>query len=226
MKYQYTKRFLTLAATLIGTTCILTSGAFADQGGHANATAATTVTGATGTIAQLNYDEGGGSAEGFLVGTNTLLTFPGTVCAGVASLGVAGNAVTYSGTAITYSSGFSTVSVTSFTNNTTNVTWTKPTATKPAAYGPVSGTITQLNYANNGSVNGFVMTPTTGSKVFVDIGPLPNSTLAPLLKTGAAVSVTGTSESAPLCAPAGTPVEVDASAVTIGTTTVTLGHVH
>ena len=51
----------------------------------------------------------GGAVVSYLVGANTVLTFPTTVCAGVASLGAAGNAVTYSGTAITYSSGWEAV---------------------------------------------------------------------------------------------------------------------
>src|SRR5208282_4704716 len=87
---------------------------------------ATTITSATGTITQVNYNESGATVQSFLVGTNIILSFPTAICAGVASLGVAGNSVTYSGTAVTFSSGFQSVTVTSFTNNTTRATYTKP----------------------------------------------------------------------------------------------------
>jgi len=81
--------------------------------------ATTTVTAATGTIAQLNYDPGG-NVQGFLVGTNILLSFPASTCGGLSALGVVGNSVTYSGTESTATSGFESVLITSFTNNTTN----------------------------------------------------------------------------------------------------------
>ena len=121
MKYLDLKRILTLS-TALACACV---GALA-QGNRPTST--TTVTSATGTIAQVNYDESGAVAS-FLVGANTLISFPGTVCAGIASLGAAGNAITYSGTSVTWSSGFSSVSVTSFTNNTTGATWTKSMST-------------------------------------------------------------------------------------------------
>lgn len=174
----------------------------------------TTVTAATGVVTQFNY------SDGFVVGTNTLLTFPTTVCGGISSLAAAGNSVTYSGTAVTHSSGWETVTVTSFTNNTTSATYTKPTPGKPAAFGPESGTIKQLNYSDNGSINGFLLAPST----FVELLTPPNATLAPLLKVGATVSVTGTSEAPILCAPAGAPTEVVPSSLTIGTTIFKFGH--
>lgn len=159
----------------------------------AASTTSTTVTNVTGTISQLNYG-GGGNVQGFLIGTKTLLLFPGNVAGGVSSLGAAGNTVTYSGTAYTTSSGFESVRVTSFTNNTTKVTYTAPTSTS-AAYGPTSGTLKQLNYGPNGGIDGFLF-EAQGSAVmiFVTIAPQgTNSTLTPLLTVGATVSVTGTS---------------------------------
>ena len=49
-----------------------------------------------------------------------LLLFPQTwICGGLATLGVVGNSVTYSGTEFTTTAGFSSVQITSFTNNTT-----------------------------------------------------------------------------------------------------------
>lgn len=170
----------------------------------------------TAAITGLNYDESGTGVNGFLVG-NVLLTFSRPVCGGIGSLGVTGNSVTYSGTAVTLSSGFQVVHVTSFTNGT--ITYPPAAPPKPTAYAATPGTITQLNYnLENGSVNGFVFTPTSGPKVFVGISR-PNSTLAPLLTVGASVSVTGTLEAPPLCTSSGTISEVDASSLTIGSNT-------
>ncbi len=78
-----------------------------------------------------------------------------------------------------------------------------------------------------GEIDGFVFTPTgSTTKLFVDISPRPNSKLTPLLKVGAAVTVTGFVEPAVACAPAGTiaEVDVDATSLTFGTTTVNTGH--
>jgi hypothetical protein len=171
----------------------------------------------TATITALNYDESGAAVNGFLVGTNTLLTFNKNVCGGIGTLGKVGDSVTYSGTAETFTSGFVEVDVTSYTDGTITYPPTT-TSTKPSAYPLTPGTITQLNYGlENGSIDGFVFTPTTGPKVFVDVGT-PSATLAPLLKVGTAVSVVGTLEGPQMCAPAGTISEVDASSLTIGTT--------
>ncbi|GEM_PF-3101265 len=183
--------------------------------GLLDATAAT-VGPVSATITALNYNESGAAVNGFLVGTNVLLVFPKPVCGGVASLGAVGNSVTYSGVALTFPSGFQTVNVTSFTNG--SITYPPAAPPKHSAYPTTAGTITQLNYGEAGFVNGFVFTPASGPKVFVNVG-VPNSTLAPLLTAGASVSVTGTLEPPPACAPSGTISEVDASSLTIGTTT-------
>ena len=182
--------------------------------GFAGATAAT-VGPVTANITALNYNESGASVDGFLVGTNVLLRFTKPVCGGIASLGAVGNSVTYSGVALTFPSGFQVVNVTSFTNG--SVTYPPAKPPKPAAYPATPGTITQLNYGEVGSVNGFVFTPTTGPKVFVNVG-IPSKTLEPLLTTGASVSVTGTLEAPPQCAATGTISEVDASSLTINGT--------
>jgi hypothetical protein len=49
---------------------------------HDDATTTTTVTGVPGTISSLNYDENG-TIDGFLLGTNILLSFPTDVCGGI-----------------------------------------------------------------------------------------------------------------------------------------------
>lgn len=214
------------AAILAGLIAGAASIAVAQQGFSFGPVATTTITGATGTISQVNYNESGGAVESFLLSTNVILSFPSVVCAGVASLGIAGNSVTYSGTAVTFSSGIQSVNVTSFTNNTTKASYTKPTPAKPSAYPATSGVINQLNYGIEGYVNGFLFTPAGGtSKVFVDISPRPNATLASLLKVGTAVTVAGILEPAPACAPSGTvtQVDVDASTLTFGSTTITFG---
>jgi hypothetical protein len=185
------------------------------QQGLSGATA-TTVGPVTATITALNYDESGAAVNGLLVGTNVLLTFARPVCGGIGTLGAVGNSVTYSGMALTLASGFQVVHVTSFTNG--SITYPPPAPPKPAAYPATAGTIGQLNYGETGSVNGFVFTPTSGPKVFVDIGK-PSTTLAPLLTVGASVSVTGTLEAPPQCAQTGALSEVDATSLTIGTTT-------
>jgi len=83
---------------------------------------ATAITNATGTITQVNYNESGATVQSFLVGTNIILSFPSTICAGVSSLGAAGNNVTYSGTAITFSFTEVGVEASSLTFGTTTVT--------------------------------------------------------------------------------------------------------
>lgn len=181
---------LTSAAMLLwGASSIYAQRSFGRGGGAA---ATSTVTNVTGTISQLNYGDGG-NVQGFLIGTNVLLEFPGNVSGGVASLGAVGNSVTYSGTALTPSSGFESVRVSSFTNNVTHASYTTPT-TSSAAYGPVSGTIKQLNYQANGGADGFLFEASgTSAPVLVILGRLPvSSTLASLLVVGATVSVTGT----------------------------------
>lgn len=180
----------------------------------------TTVTGVTGTITQLNYGNNG-EVEGFLVGTGVLLTFPSNICGGVGTLGAVGNSVTYSGTAVTATSGFESVQVSSFTNNATKATYTAPTSAS-TTYGPTSGTIKQLNYSDAGSIDGFLFTAGSSS-VFVSIGYTSNTTLNSLLTVGASVSVTGTtSPGMSACASTGTIETVNASSLAIGSTTVVI----
>jgi YD repeat-containing protein len=159
-----------------------------------NTTSTTTVTNATGTITQLNYDENG-AIEGFLLGTNILLSFPTNVCGGIGTLGAVINTVTYSGTARTNSTtAFQTVSVTNFTNNTTNAKYTRTTSTPTStAYGPTSGTVKLLNYDSSGAIDGFLFTPSgSTTAVLVVTGSGASATLKPLLAVGGTVSVTGT----------------------------------
>ena len=181
----------------------------------------TTVTAATGTITQLNYGSDGG-IQGFLIGTNILLAFPSNICGGVETLGVVGNSVTYSGTAFTTTSGFESVNVTSFTNNTTKATYTPPASTS-TTYGPTSGTVKQLNYAGDGSIDGFVFTPSGGASIFVSTNSRASATLTPLLTVGATVSVTGTTSASMSACTSNSALEaVNASSLTIGTQTIVI----
>jgi hypothetical protein len=183
---------------------------------------ATTVTNATGTITQLNYGNHG-QVQGFLIGTNIVLSFPPNICGGSGALGVVGNAVTYSGTAFTATSGFESVHVSSFTNNTTNAAYTAPTSTS-TAYGPTSGAIKQLNYSGNGSIDGFWFTPSGGSSsIFVSIGGRSSTTLTSLLTAGAMVSVTGTTSARMGACSSTVALEtVDASSLVIGSQTIVI----
>ena len=193
---------------------------FAQEGGL------TTVTAATGAITQLNYGEDG-EVQGFLIGTNVLLSFPTSICGGLSTLGVVGNSVTYSGKADTAKSGFETVQVTSFTNSTTKATYTAAPA-KPATYGPVSGTVKQVNYAAGGSIDGFLFAPSgSASPIFVSTGTRASTTLSPLLTVGAGISVTGvTSAGMSACPSTATLESVDAVSLTIGTQTIVIGGGH
>lgn len=181
----------------------------------------TTVTNATGTISQLNYGADG-SVQGFLLGTNTLLFFPSNICAGIASLGAAGNSVTYSGTSFTNSGGFTIVEVSSFTNTSTKATFsTSASKPKPAAYGPTSGTVKQLNYDASGDVDAFVFMPSGATTpLLVETGIVKSTALKTALVVGATVSVTGQTQPglASMCAPAGALSVVEADSLTIGGT--------
>ena len=124
-------------------------------------------------------------------------------------------------TASTATSGFETVRVSSFTNANTKASYTAPTATS-TAYGPTSGTVKQLNYAEGGAIDGFLFTA-SGSTLFVSIGYTSNATLTSLLTVGATVSVTGTtSPSMSACSSTGALESVNASSLTIGSTTVVI----
>jgi len=186
----------------------------------------TTVTNVSGVISQVNYGTDG-QVQGFLIGANVLLSFPTTICGGINSLGTAANNITYSGTEVTASSGFKSVVVSNFKNATTGASYTAPTSSTmmPATttYGPTSGSVKQLNYANDGSIDGFVFTPSSGSPVFVSTGERASSTLAPLLKVGTGLSVTGTtSPGMSGCASTDTLESVNATSLTIGSTTIVI----
>jgi len=202
---------------------VLVTGIVAAMADEGHVPAPTPVGPTTAPIARLNYDESGGAINGFLIGTNTLLTFQRAICGGVATLGTVGDSVTYSGLTETLPSGFQIVNVTSFTNGPITYPPIKNTG-KLAAYVLTAGTITQLNYdPESGSVDGFVFTPASGPVVLLGLGHV-SSTLAPQLTTGAAVSVTGTTSTLPFsCPPAGSLPEVYASALTIGNTTYQIG---
>jgi hypothetical protein len=197
--------------------------ALAQDNDNDDTTTTTTVTNATGTITQLNYGEDG-TIEGFLLGTNILLSFPTNVCGGIGTLGVVGNAVTYSGTARTNSTtGFQTVNVTSFTNGT--ITYTSKTSTPTStAYGPTSGTVKLLNYDSSGAIDGFLFTPSgSTTAVLVVTGSGASATLKPLLTVGGTVSVTGTTStnsSSSACVVTGALTVVKASSLIIGGQTI------
>jgi hypothetical protein len=184
---------------------------------------ATTVGPVTATITELNYGENG-TVNGFLVGTNVLLTFLKPVCGGIGTLAMVGSSVTYSGTAITNTSGFQTVFVSNFTNG--SVTYPPATPARATAYPTTAGTIARLNYnPENGSIDGFVFTPSSGPQVLVYVGPV-NTTLASKLTAGASVSVTGTQEAAEPCAMTGSITAILASSLTIAGTVYPIHHIY
>ena len=210
-------------STILGAVALLamTCGAFPGYTQVTDVTT-TTVTAATGTVTHLNYDASG-EVQGFLIGTNILLTFPSNICGGLGTLGAVGNSVTYSGSAVTATSGFEAVIVTSFTNTTTKATYTPPTNTS-TAYGPTSGTVKQLNYGNDGSTDGFLFAATgSTASIFVATNSRASSTLTPLLTVGATVSVTGTTTpSMSACSSTGAIEAVDATSLTIGSQTIVI----
>jgi len=219
------KRTIFCSAVMLA---MIATAVFAQEPDRSDATTTATVTNATGTISQVNYDESG-AVDGFLLGTDIFLSFPTSVCGGIGSLGVAANSVTYSGLSGTNSTtSFQSVIVTSFTNNTTHATYTKPaTRPTPAAYGPTSGSVTHLNFEPNGAINGFLFTPSSSTTaVLVVFGPRASATLKPLLTVGATVSVTGrTIPETPICTATGTLTVVNASSLVInGQTIVISGH--
>jgi hypothetical protein len=200
--------------------CINTA-LYAQDEAHAD-NAPSSVKNATGAISQLNYGADG-SVQGFLIGSDILLAFPTEICGGIGSLGVVGNNVTYSGAESASKSGFKTVLVSSFTNDTTNATYTAPTPKpKTTVYGPTSGTVAQLNYVPGGAIDGFVFSA-GGSNVLVSTGVRASSTLASLLAKGDTVSVTGTTAPAlSACASTGALEVVNASSLTLGSQTVVI----
>ncbi len=184
-----------------------------------------TVTDATGTITQLNYDNNG-NVQGFLVGTNILLLFPTNICGGIGALGVAGNSVTYSGSVfMEKSGGFESVEVTSFTNNSTKATYTVP-GYNFTSYGPASGTVKQLNYDAGGSLDGFLFTASgSSSPIFVFTGSYASNMLTTVLTVGATVSVSGnTSAKLSGCSSTGSLETVYASSLTVGGETINVGY--
>jgi hypothetical protein len=213
------KRSLTCTAALVA---MLTGGAILAAAQDSNPTppVTTTVTNLNGTIAQLNYDPNG-NVSGFLVGTTILLNFPENICGGVGTLGAVGNSITYSGHAVTTTAGFESVNVTSFTNNTSKATFTQTTAA-PTAFGPTSGTVKQLNYDGDGSIDGFLFTA-AGVTRFASTGDRASDTLKPLLTVGATVSVTGTTSVAlSACTATSTLAAIDVSSLTIGSQTIVI----
>jgi hypothetical protein len=215
------KRMMISTATLLAILACGAANALADNQHNTNTTT-TTVTGITGTITQVNLGTEG-TINGFLLGTNVLLEFSHSVCGGIGSLGIVGNVVTYSGRATTNTAtGFQSVSVTSFTNGAKTYT-SASTEPAPVAFGPTAGTVGAFNYSDGG-INGFHF-----GSVLVVTGT-PSTTLAPLLLAGAAVTVTGTSETeadALACTTVVPVTVVNATSLTFGTTVITInGHNH
>jgi hypothetical protein len=131
--------------------------------------------------------------------------------------------VTYSGSEVSFSSGFNSVRVTSYTDG--SISYSHTTAAEPTPYALTAGKITALNYdPRDGAINGFFFTPTTGSEVFVDIGRV-NSAVADLLAGTApvALSVTGVELPSPPCAKTPPIGVVVASTLTIGGTAYLVG---
>lgn len=199
----------------------------ASASNRAGAPSVTPVTSVTGTITALNYDADGKTVNGLYIGaTNTMLTFEGSVCGGVGSLGQVNDPVTYSGTELSFASGFNLVRVSNYTDGST--TYSQGKAGKPAvpvAYPQTAGQLTALNYDPvDGAINGFFFTPAAGTEVFVDVGHV-DSTVAGLLAGAApvALSVTGVRAPEPACDAATGPGVVLATSLTIGGTAYLVG---
>jgi hypothetical protein len=213
--------------TICITALLLLLGIYAQsQSDAGSTTTTTTVTSVTGTIAQANYGTDG-AIEGFLIGTTTLLDFPANVSGGIGTLGVVGNSVTYSGTEVTTSAGFSSVRVTSYTNNTTKATYSgSTTVSTTTAYGPTSGTVKQLNFNNDGTIDSFVFTPASSTTALLVVtGSGASATLKPILLVGATVSVTGTEQVATVtsaCVASGVLTVVHASSLIISGQTIVI----
>jgi hypothetical protein len=206
--------------------------AFADnaqhpmQGGEsADNPSLTSVGPVTGRITALNYDPDGRTVNGLFIGaSNTMLTFERPVCGGLGSLGKVDDSVTYSGSELSFSSGFNSVRVTSYTDGSITYSHAAP-APAPTRYALTAGKIKALNYdPRDGAINGFFFAPTTGPEVFVDIGHV-DSMVAGLLAGAApvALSVTGVELAPPLCAKTASTGIVVASSLTIGGAVYPLG---
>lgn len=196
--------------------------------GSAGVSVTTTVTNASGTISQLNYNEQG-YVDGFVLGGTTLIRFPSRVCSGVGSLGAVGNTVTYSGSAVTNAStGLQAVRISAYTNTTTAASYTPPTAPTTSAYAATAGTITLLNYDRAGAINGFVFTP-SGSTTALLVkfgGAVRNTTLTSLLVAGSAATVTGTTtEGETHCGATAAVGTVQATTLVVGGSTFTFNRV-
>jgi hypothetical protein len=183
----------------------------------------------TGTITALNYDADGTTVNGLYLGaSDTLLTFDRPVCGGIGSLGRVGDAVTFTGIEVSFSSGFNTVIVKSYRDGLTTYSQTAAGASRPAttAYAQSAGLVTALNYnPADGSINGFFFAPSgAGAAVFVDLGHV-DSTVALLLAGPApvAVSVTGLQLPSRACGQAAAVSVVLASSLTIGGTAYLVG---
>jgi hypothetical protein len=180
-----------------------------------------------GTITALNYDADGRTVNGLFIGaTDTMLTFERPVCGGVGSLGKINDSVTYSGSEESFSSGFNSVRVTSYTDGSIKYSHAAPAA--PTAYALTAGKITALNYdPRDGAIDGFFFTPTSGAEVFVDIGHV-NNTVAELLAgtPPVALSVGGVELPPPLCPKSAAIGVVVASSLKIGETAYPVGGRH
>jgi hypothetical protein len=127
------KRTLRMRRNQMKTALILQTAVLAAFASSAVNAQTTSVGPVTATITQWNYDQIGGVVNGFLIGTNVLLTFRQPVCGGLATLGNVGDSVTYSGVAHTFPSGFQIVDVTSYSDG--GMTYPgAPAFTKPSAY--------------------------------------------------------------------------------------------
>ncbi|MGI9071103.1 MAG: hypothetical protein ACR2JB_07230 [Bryobacteraceae bacterium] len=140
---------------------------------------------ASGTISQLNY---GRELEvsGFLIGANTLVTFPPHIGCALGSYLTVGNNVKVDGYATTTITGLQRIDMAGFNNLTTGKTFSLPQPGQFTNYSG-SGRITQFNYNNQGEIDGLIL----NNSVFAKTPPPFSATLRSLVQAGSTVSISG-----------------------------------
>jgi hypothetical protein len=140
---------------------------------------------ASGTIWQLNY---GRELEvrGFLIGANTLVTFPPHIGCALGPYLAVGNNVKVDGYATTTITGLQRFDMAAFTNLSTGKTFSLPQPGQFTNYSG-SGRITQFNYNNQGEIDGLIL----DNGVFAKTPPPFSATLRSLVQTGGTVSISG-----------------------------------
>lgn len=143
-----------------------------------------TYTNTSGTVVQFNYNRDG-EVEGFLLSDNTLVALPPAVASRSSALVHTGDTVQVTGLMQGSPTGFRTIQAQGLQDRTSGKTLTIP---QPGAAAPYSGSgsIQQLNYGPDGSVNGFVLDNGTMALV-----PPFSATKPSSIRVGATISYNG-----------------------------------